>query len=140
MSWSVAIWVVCLECLTVFCGLSVVGSCFEVFVISGRGKKDSPLVGLGSKLRPFYLQDSLGSHIIITCGNISGSLYLSKLDESKKPQPKCKWLFSPPEFESFAGGKAKKWKQSLHHLGKPLSDYFIRAYLLLHNLLLLLVF
>ena len=27
------------------------------------------------------------------------------------------------DVESLAGKKAKKWKQSLHHLGKPLSDY-----------------
>ena len=75
------------------------------------------------------LQDSLGSHISVTCCSVSGSLYLSKLDESKKPQPKCilandNW-YSPPEFESLAGKKARKWKQSLHHLGKPLSDYVL---------------
>ena len=31
--------------------------------------------------------------------------------------------YTPPEFESLGGKKAKKWKQSLQHLGKPLGDY-----------------
>ena len=35
-----------------------------MYVISGRGKKDTWLVGLGSKLQPPNLPDSLVSHII----------------------------------------------------------------------------
>ena len=83
----------------------------------------------GCKLQPSVLQDSIGPHIIVTCANLSGKLYLSKLDESKKPLPKCvlvngSW-FSPSEVESLAGKKAKRWKQSLQHLHKPLSDYIL---------------
>ena len=35
-----------------------------MYVRSGRGKKDTRLVGLGYKLQPSILQDSLVSHII----------------------------------------------------------------------------
>ena len=60
-----------------------------------------------------------------TCGSLSENL--SKLDESNKSQSKSvvvsgKW-YSPTEFETLAGKKARKWRQSLHHLGKPLSLY-----------------
>ena len=53
-----------------------------------------------------------------------GHLYIAKFDDSKRSQGKCiltggKW-FTPPEFES---KKAKKWKQSLLHLGKPLHEF-----------------
>ena len=34
----------------------------------------------------------------------------------------CNW-YSPTEVEGLAGKKARKWKQSLFHLGKPLSYY-----------------
>ena len=91
-----------------------------------RAKKDVPS---GCKLQPSIVQDSIGPHIIVTCSNLSGKLYLLKLDESKKPLPKCvlingSWL-SPSEMESLAGKKAKKWKQSLQHLDKPLSHYIL---------------
>ena len=75
------------------------------------------------------MQDSVGPHTVITCGSVSGKLYLSKFDESKKPLPKCicvngNWC-SPSDVESLAGKKAKKCKQSLRHLDKPLSDYIL---------------
>ena len=97
--------------------------------MSGRARRDVLSVASGSKLQPSVLQDSLGPHIVITCGSVSGKLYLSKLDESKKPLPKCicvngNWC-SPSDVESLAGKKAKKWKQSLRHLDKPLSDYIL---------------
>ena len=98
-------------------------------MLSCRAKKDGRIAGSGAKPLPSVLQDSVGSHIMVTCGSISGSLYLSKLDESKKPLPKCilvsgNW-YSPSEFQSLAGKKTKKWKQSLHHLDKPLSEYVL---------------
>ena len=98
-------------------------------VMSGRVRRDVLSVASGSKLQPSLLQDSLGPHIVITCGSVSGKLYLSKLDESKKPLPMCicvngNW-YSPLDVESLAGKKAKKWKQSLYHLDKPLSDYIL---------------
>ena len=81
----------------------------------------------GNKLQPSVLHDTTGPYAIVTCGSVSGRLYLSKLDESKKPLPKCinvngTW-HSPPDVESLAGKKSKKWKQSLRHLDKPLSDF-----------------
>ena len=93
---------------------------------SSRAKKDVPS---GCKLQSSIVQDSIGPHIIVTCANLSGKLYLLKLDESKKPLPKCVLIngswFSPSEVESLAAKKAKKWKQSLQHLDKPLSHYIL---------------
>ena len=68
------------------------------------------------------MQDSFGPYVSFTCDDISGNFYLSKSDESKKPLPKCvlvngSW-YSPTEVEGLAGKK-----QSLQHLGKPLSEY-----------------
>ena len=59
--------------------------------------------------------------------SLSGKFYLSKFDESKKTLPKCvlvngNW-YSPTEVDGLAGKKARKWKQSSLHLGKPFSDY-----------------
>ena len=81
----------------------------------------------GSKQHPTVLSDSQGLCIAITCGNISGHLFLSKLEESKKAQGKCvlvggKW-YTPSHVEALAGKKARKWKQSLLHLGRPLSEF-----------------
>ena len=101
--------------------------CWLVFfdISSNRAKKDVPS---GSKLQLSIVQDSMGPHIV-TCANLSGKLYLLKLDESKKPLPKCVLInglwFSPSEVESLAWKKAKKWKQSLQHLDKPLSHYIL---------------
>ena len=77
-----------------------------MYVMSGRGTR------FGSNFNLLFCKTLWVHIIIVTCGNVSGSLYLSKLDESKKPQPKCilvngSW-YSPPEFESFAGGKAEE--------------------------------
>ena len=41
------------------------------------------------KRPPTVLSDHQGPCIAITCGSISGHLFLSKLDESKKAQGKC---------------------------------------------------
>ena len=56
------------------------------------------------------------------CGNLSGQLYVRKIDVSKRSVGKCvlssgKWC-TPPEFEVLGGIKAKQ-----SHLGKPLCDY-----------------
>ena len=97
--------------------------------MSRRSRRDVLSVASGSKLQASVLQDSVGPHIVITCGSVSGKLYLSMLDESKKPLPKCicvngNW-YSPSDVESLVGKKAKKWKQSLRPLDKPLSDYIL---------------
>ena len=83
----------------------------------------------GSSLKrlPSVVNDPKGRCIAIACGNISGHLFLSKLDESKKTQSKCvfvggKW-YTPSEVEAMGGKKARKWRQSLLHLGRPLSEY-----------------
>ena len=95
--------------------------------MSGRKKKAaSPACSL---LQPTVLFDALGSYIAVTCGSLSGNFYLSRLLESNQSQSKCilvssKW-YSPPEFEALAGKKARKWRQSLFHLGKPLSSFLI---------------
>ena len=95
--------------------------------MSGRKKKAaSPACSL---LQPTVLFDALGSYIAVTCGSLSGNFYLSILLESNQSQSKCilvssKW-YSPPEFEALAGKKARKWRQSLFHLGKPLSSFLI---------------
>ena len=70
---------------------------------------------------PTLARDNLGVYISISCGKVSGQLYLSKM--SKKSPGKCvlvsgQW-YSPLEVESLCGRRAKKWKQSLHHLRKP---------------------
>ena len=99
--------------------------------MSGKGKKAaSPS---GSKLQPTVLHDSLGAYITVTCGSLSGNLYLSRLDASNKSQSKCvvvsgKW-YTPSDFETLAGKKARKWRQSLHHQGKPLSLYLLSSLL-----------
>ena len=81
--------------------------------------------GLGKQVS--CLNDAQGSYIHITCGSVSGSFYLSKYDESKRSHGKCvlvggKW-YTPSEVETLGGKKARKWKQSLLHNGKPLTDY-----------------
>ena len=52
------------------------------------GKKKRAASPSGSKLQPTVLHDTLGAYITVTCGSLSGNLYLSKLDESKS-QSKC---------------------------------------------------
>ena len=63
----------------------------------------------------------------VCCGSALGQLYLSNLDESKRSLGKCVLVngawYTPPEFESLGGNKAKWWRQSLLHMGKPLCDY-----------------
>ena len=52
--------------------------------MSGSGEAGSSL-----KRLPSVVNDPKGRCIAIACGNISGHLFLSKLDESKKTQSKC---------------------------------------------------
>ena len=62
---------------------------------------------------------------LTTCGKLSGQLYLDKI--AKKPPGKCVYVdgqwYTPSEVESLGGKKARKWRQSLFHMGKPLVDY-----------------
>ena len=56
--------------------------------MSGATKGNS--LGASALLQPTYVKDSLGVHIIvITCGNVTGQLYVAKLSQSKKVQAKC---------------------------------------------------
>ena len=78
-------------------------------------------------LQPSFAKDTFGLYISITCGSVSGQLYVDKLDESKRSPGKCvlvngSW-YTPSEVEALGGKKAKKWRQSLSHMGKPLSVY-----------------
>ena len=82
---------------------------------------------LKSGLQPNILNDISGPYIVITCGSFSGQLYITKLVQSKRVQSKCvlvngKW-YTPSGFETLAGKRTKKWKQSLLHQGKPLPSY-----------------
>ena len=67
----------------------------------------------------------LGTYIKLTCRKLSGQLYLDKL--ARKPPEKCVYVdgqwYTPSEVESLGGKKARKWRQSLFHMGKPLVDY-----------------
>ena len=88
------------------------------------GYKERAASPSGSKLQPTVLHDTLGAYISVIHGSLSGNLYLSKIDESDKSQSKCvvvsgKW-YSPPEFETLTGKKARKWRQSLNHQGRTL--------------------
>ena len=83
-----------------------------LLLMSGRKKKGASPPSAG--LNPTISHNTLGDFIIVTCGSLAGNLYLSKLDTSNKSQSKCivysgKW-YSPPEFETLAGKKARKWK------------------------------
>ena len=78
-------------------------------------------------LQPSYARDNFGLYISISCGSISGQLYVDKIDESKRSPGKCilvsgTW-YSPSEVEALGGKKAKKWRQSLQHMGKSLCEY-----------------
>ena len=80
-----------------------------------------------SGLKPTYIHDNVGVYLSIPCSSVTGFLYLNKLDESKKSLGKCilannVW-YTPPEFEALGGKRARRWKQSLIHIGKPLGDY-----------------
>ena len=57
--------------------------------MSGATKGNS--LGASALLQPTYVKDSLGVHniIVITCGNVTGQLYVAKLSQSKKVQAKC---------------------------------------------------
>ena len=93
--------------------------------MSGARGRDSLVTKTG--LSPSIGRDNFGPFISIVCGSAVGQLYLGKLDEYRRSQGKCvlvsgKW-YTPTEFEIMGGKKARKWKQSLQHLGKPLSDY-----------------
>ena len=42
-----------------------------------------------SGLKPTYIHDNVGVYLSISCGSVTGFLYLNKLDESKKSLGKC---------------------------------------------------
>ena len=80
-----------------------------------------------SGLQPSYAKDNFGLYISISCGSISGQLYVDKMDESRRSLGKCVLVsgawYSPSEVEALGGKKAKKWRQSLQHLGKSFCEY-----------------
>ena len=61
-----------------------------MYVMSGRGKKDTWLVGLGSKLQPSILHHILLLLPVVMFPEVC--ICLIKLDESKKPQTKNAFL------------------------------------------------
>ena len=80
--------------------------------MSGATKGNS--LGASALLQPTYVKDSLGAHIVITCGNITVQLYVAKLSQSKRVQAKCilvngSWL-TPSEVEALAGQRGRKWR------------------------------
>ena len=84
----------------------------------------SPTSGL---LVPRCESDSAGRFIRVECGSKQGSLYLDKLGDKGKRGSKCvlsdtKW-YTPLEFEKLGSKSARKWKMSLTHRGRPLSEY-----------------
>ena len=87
--------------------------------MSGATKGNS--LGASALLQPTYVKNSLGVHIVITCGNVTGQLYVAKLSQSKKVQAKCilvndSWL-TPSEVEALAGKRGRKWRQSFFTSG-----------------------
>ena len=80
-----------------------------------------------SVLKPSVAYDNFGCYICVSCGSYTAQFYLDKFDESKRSLGKCILLngswFTPSEFESHCGKKSKKWKQSIMHSGKSLSEY-----------------
>ena len=78
-------------------------------------------------LKPSVAYDNFGCYICVSCGSYTAQFYLDKFDESKQSLGKCILLngswFTPSEFESHCGKKSKKWKQSIMHSGKSLSEY-----------------
>ena len=42
----------------------------------------------GMLLTPTVVNDTLGDHIVVSCGSVTGQLYLSKLSQSKKVNPR----------------------------------------------------
>ena len=82
----------------------------------------------GSLLLPRIESDCNGSYISVECGSVSGQLYIDRLPKERaKRVGQCvlsasKWI-TPLEFERLGGKSAKKWKSSLFHGGRPLSDY-----------------
>ena len=90
---------------------------------SGRGRSNQ----VGALLSPTFVKDDLGHYMSVVCGSVSGQLYIDRIDLSKRTAGKCvlcsgKW-YTPSEFETFGGKRAKKWRHSLLHLGKRLVEY-----------------
>jgi len=104
--------------LQLYCGLA--------FTMSVVAKGESRSATASPGLQPSVDKDSSGVFIAVTCGSVSGWFYPTKFAQSKKAHCKCvfvngKWC-TPSEVEALARKKAKKWRQSLLHLGKPLSS------------------
>ena len=78
-------------------------------------------------LKPSVVYDNFGCNICVSCGSYTAQFYLDKFDESKLSLGKCILLngswFTPSGFESHCGKKSKKWKRSIMHSGKSLSEY-----------------
>ena len=69
-------------------------------------------LGASALLQPTYVKNSLGVHnySYITCGNVTGQLYVAKLSQSKRVQAKCilvngSWL-TPSEVEALREGES----------------------------------
>ena len=82
--------------------------------------------GSNTSLQPSFGKDSFGLYVSVSCGKVSGKLYPDKM--SKKSPGKCVWVdnqwYTPTEVEVLGGKKAaRKWKQSLLHLGRRLAEY-----------------
>ena len=70
--------------------------------------------------------DAVGTYAVVKCNKILGNLYLDRL--GKRNPGKCVLVgdtwYTPLEVEAWRGWKkAKKWTQTLSHMGKPLADY-----------------
>ena len=81
----------------------------------------------GLLLLPTIGSDNNGSFITVECDSVSGQLYIDRLPkERSKRVGQCvlsasRW-YTLLEFEKLGGKSAKKWKSSLSHGSRPLSD------------------
>ena len=82
-------------------------------------------------LLPFVNNDDLGLYIDVCCGSVCGKLYFDKLDLTKKSPGKCVLVnsvwYTPLELKGLAGKKAKQWRQTVLHRGKPLGEYSLTS-------------
>ena len=80
-----------------------------------------------SGLQPSFSKDNFGLFIVVSCGSVSGQFYIEKMNLTKRSLGKCALVgdvwYTPLEFEGLGGKKAKRWRHSLLHMGKPLADY-----------------
>ena len=113
-------WCCASDCLL----LSAVVVCSVAFGMATKGcvnRSAKPL------LKPSVAYDNIGCYICVSCGSYTAQFYLDRFDESKRSLGKCilwngSW-YTPSEFETHCGKKSKKWKQSIMHSGKQLSEF-----------------